>query len=314
MKRILYLSHATPAVYSIIREAVPAGFELITLERDNDDERREKIAGCEVVIVAAYPLRKPVIEAARRLELVHHQGVGWQDTIDHAELRERAIPLALTPAGTTVGVAEHTILLMLAALKLLPHADSELRQGRFHINALRPVSRELNGLIVGYVGMGRIGQAVAERLRAFGTRGIYFDPNVSSVEGLQKGSFDEVLQAADVLTLHIPLARETYHLIGAPELARMKRGAYLINASRGGLVDEVALGAALASGQLAAAGLDVFESEPVAAGHPLSKLRNVVLTPHIAAGTRDALSAKMRALFANIEGFYRGDALSNRVF
>ena len=184
MKRVLYLSHATPEVYSIIRSAVPAEFELVTLERDSDDERREKVAASEVVIVAATPLRKPVIDAAKRIELVHHQGVGWQDTIDHAVLKERGIPLALTPEGTTIGVAEHTVLLILAALKLLPYADSELRLGRFHINALRPMSRELSGLTVGYIGMGRIAQAVAERLRAFGTHGIFFDPNVSAANGL----------------------------------------------------------------------------------------------------------------------------------
>lgn len=314
MKRVLYLSHATPEVYSIIRDAVPAGFELITLEQNSDDERCEKVAACEVVIVAATPLRKPVIEAAKRIELVHHQGVGWQDTTDHAALKERGIPLALTPEGTTVGVAEHTVLLILAALKLLPYADSELRQGRFHINALRPVSRELSGLTVGYIGMGRIAQAVAERLRAFGTHGIFFDPNVLALDGLQSTSFEQVLRQADVLALHAPLTAQTHHMIGAAQIAQMKRGAYLINTSRGALIDEAALVSALASGHLAAAALDVFETEPLPAGHPLSRLKNVVLTPHIAAGTRDALMTKMRALFANVERFYRGEPLANRVF
>ena len=307
MKRVLYLSHATPEVYSIIREAVPAEFELLTLDENSDDERREKIAGCEVVIVAATPLRKPMIDAAQRLELVHHQGVGWQDTTDHAELKTRGIPLALTPEGTTVGVAEHTVLLILAALKLLPFADSELRQGRFHVNALRPVSRELSGLTVGYVGMGRIAQAVAQRLSAFGTQGIFFDPAIASVPGLQSKSFDKVLQEADIVSLHVPLTTETRHLIGAAEIAQMKRGAYLINTARGGLIDETALERALESGHLAAAALDVFETEPMPAGHPLSRLKNVVLTPHIAAGTRDALQTKMRALFSNVQRFYRGE-------
>lgn len=314
MKKVLYLSHATPEVYSIIREAVPAGFELITLEQNSDDERREKVAACEVVIVAATPLRKSVIEAAKRIELVHHQGVGWQDTTDHAALKERGIPLALTPEGTTVGVAEHTVLLILAALKLLPYADSELRQGRFHINALRPMSRELSGLTVGYIGMGRIAQAVAERLRAFGTHGIFFDPNVSAADGLRSTSFEQVLQQADVLTLHAPLTAQTHHIIGAAQIEQMKRGAYLINTSRGGLIDEAALISALQSGHLSAAALDVFETEPLPAGHPFSRLKNVVLTPHIAAGTRDALMTKMRALFANVERFYRGEPLANRVF
>jgi len=314
MKKVLYLSHATPEVYSLIRDEVPAGFELITLEQNSDDERRAKVAACEVVIVAATPLRKPVIDAAKRIELVHHQGVGWQDTTDHATLKERGIPLALTPEGTTIGVAEHTVLMILAALKLLPFADSELRQGRFHVNALRPASRELSGLTVGYIGMGRIAQAVGERLGAFGTRGIFFDPAVTAAAGMQRRSFEQVLQEADVITLHLPLTAETRYLLGAGEIARMKRGAYLVNTARGGLVDEQALVGALESGHLAAAALDVFETEPLPAGHPLTRLNNVVLTPHISAGTRDALQTKMRALFFNVQRFYRGEPLQHRVF
>ncbi len=313
MRKVFYLSHATPEVYAIIRAQVPAGYELVTLERDSDEERRARIADCEVVIVAANPLRKPLIDAARRLALVHHQGVGWQDTTDHAELRARGIPLALTPEGTTVGVAEHTVLLVLAVLKLLPFADAELRQGRFHVNALRPASRELAGMTVGYVGMGRIAQAVATRLGAFGTRGVFFDPAVASFEDLERTSLDGVLAASDIVSLHLPLTKETRHLVGVRELARMKPCAYLVNTARGGLIDEAALVAALESGRLAGAALDVFETEPLPAGHPLAKLRNVVLTPHISAGTRDALSTKMRALFANVERFYRGEPLANRV-
>ena len=313
MKRVLYLSHATPEVYGIIRAAAPAEFELRTLERDSDDERRARIADCEVVIVAATPFRKSVLDAARRLELVHHQGVGWQDTTDHAEIKARGIPLALTPEGTTVGAAEHTVLLILSVLKRLPFADSELRQGRFHINALRPVSRELSGLTVGYVGLGRIGRAVFERLRPFGTRSLYFDPAVRAVDGIEARSLDALLADADVVTLHVPLTPQTRHMIGAAQLARMKRGAYLVNTARGGLIDEAALAAALKEGRLAGAALDVFETEPVAAGHPLAALPNVVLTPHIAAGTRDALATKMRAIFANIQRFYRGEPLANRV-
>jgi phosphoglycerate dehydrogenase-like enzyme len=314
MKRILYLSHATPDVYAMVRESVPVGFELVTLDRDSDDERRRLVDGCEVIVVAATPLRKPVIDAATRLELVHHQGVGWQDTVDHEALRARGIPLALTPEGTTVGVAEHTVLLMLAVLKRLPFADRELREGRFHINALRSVSRELSGLTVGYVGMGRIARAVAQRLRAFDTHGIFFDPEVDAAEGLRRMPLERVLAEADVVTLHVPLTPATRHLIGERELASMKRGAYLVNTARGGLVDEAALVRALETGHLAGAALDVFEAEPMPAGHPLGRLGNVVLTPHISAGTRDAMTRKLRALFANVERFYRGEPLENRVF
>ncbi|HZO02435.1 MAG TPA: 2-hydroxyacid dehydrogenase [Burkholderiales bacterium] len=314
MRKVLYLSHATREVYAIIREAVPPGFELLTLERDSDEERRQKLADTPIVIVAATPFRRPLIEAAAKLELVHHQGVGWQDTTDHALLKSRGIPLAFTPEGTTIGVAEHTVLLILAALKRLPYADSELRQGRFHINALRPVSRELIGLTVGYLGMGRIGQAVAERLAPFGTRGIFCDPQVTSHPRLEPRTLHGVIAEADVLTLHLPLTPETRHLMNRENLARMKAGSYLINTARGGLVDERALLEALQSGRLAGAALDVFEEEPVRAGHPLAALPNVVLTPHISAGTRDALATKMKAIFSNVQRFYRGEPLANRAF
>jgi phosphoglycerate dehydrogenase-like enzyme len=152
--KVFYFSHAPKNVYAIIREEVPAGFELVTLCDDSDEERLEKIADCEVVIVAAKPMSAALVEAATRLKLIHHQGVGYQDTVATEALKEKNIALALTPAGTTIGVAEHTVLLTLAVCKRLPYADNELRQGRWHINSLRPYSFELFGRTVGYLGMG----------------------------------------------------------------------------------------------------------------------------------------------------------------
>lgn len=318
MPRILYLSHAPEAVYDIIRAEVPAGFELVTLNADSDDERRAKIAACEVVIVAATPLKKPVIDAGQKLRLVHHQGVGYHDTLDVAAVKARGLKLALTPEGTTIGVAEHAILLMLAVCKLLPFADSELRDGRWHVNALRPRSRQLFDKTVGYVGMGRIGQATAERLKAFGTKGVYFDAvtlpaAMEAALGLARVDLPTLLRQADVVTLHVPATAETRHLIDAKALAAMKPGAILINTSRGPLVDESALVAALEAGRLGGAGLDVFEQEPLPRGHPLARFDNVVITPHISAGTRDALAEKMAAVFANISRFYAGENLLNEV-
>ncbi|MEO8304537.1 MAG: 2-hydroxyacid dehydrogenase [Betaproteobacteria bacterium] len=319
MPRVLYLSHATPSVYDIIRGELPPGFELVTLDADDDAERRAKVADCEVVIVAATPLRRDVIDAAGALRLVHHQGVGYHDTVDCAALKARGIPLALTPEGTSIGVAEHAVLLALAVCKRLPYADAELRQGHWHINALRPESRELCGMTVGYLGMGRIGQAVARRLSAFDTKGLYCDdqmPLTADRErelGLERVGFDALLSRSDLLTLHLPLTPATRHIVDAAAIAKMKLGAIVINTARGGLIDEQALHEALQAGRLGGAGLDVFEKEPPAASHPLLALRSVVATPHISAGTRDALQTKMHALFANVERFYRGEALVNAV-
>jgi phosphoglycerate dehydrogenase-like enzyme len=227
--------------------------------------------------------------------------------------------MALTPEGTTIGVAEHTILLMLAAAKHLSFADRELRAGRWHVNALRAVSRELYGKTIGYVGMGRIGQAVAERLRAFGCSGLYADPAVGlsvareEALALRRAPLDEVLEHADVVTIHIPLTEETRNLISRRAIARMKPDAILVNTARGGIVDEAALAEALGAGRLLAAGLDVFENEPPQSDNPLLGLPNVVLTPHVSAGTRDAMRQKLAAIFANLARFFDGNELRNRV-
>lgn len=317
--RVLYLSYASDDVYDLIREAAGTDFELVTLTSDDDAERCEAIRDCHAVICAATPLRKHHLAAGEALKVVHHQGVGWQDTTDWQEIRRRGLPFALTPEGTTIGVAEHTVLLMLAAAKRLSFADTELRQGRWHVNRLRAVSRELHGKTIGYIGMGRIGEAVAERLKAFGCAGIYVDPSLRLGPdrerglGLRCGSLDEVLAACDVLTIHVPLTSGTRGLIDRKAIAKLKPGAIVVNTARGGIIDEAALFDALQSGHVLAAGLDVFEHEPPSPDNPLLGLPNVVLTPHISAGTRDAMRQKMDAVFANLRRFFSGEPMRNQV-
>ncbi len=314
--RVFYNSHGTPEMYEMIREKTGAGVTLVTLDTDEDVERHAKIADCDAVIVAAKPLTANIIAAGRKLRLIHHQGVGYHDTVDLAAARAAKLHLALTPEGTTIGVAEHTVLLMLAAARRASFADAELRKGRWHVNALRPVSVELYGKTVGYIGFGRIGQEAAFRLAGFGMRGLYFDPAVTDPDPRSANmptSFDEVIECADFISLHLPLTPTTRHIISREVIARMKPGAIVINTARGGLIDDAALAEALASGHLLAAGLDVFEGEPIGPDHPFCALPNVVLTPHISAGTRDALDHKMTALFANVDRFRRGEPLANEV-
>lgn len=314
MRKILYLSLGTEEGYNLIRQSIPAGFELVTLSTKEISEVSEKIRDADVVLVGAMTLTGELIAAAASLRLVHHQGVGYQDTVDINALAARSIPLAIMPIGTTA-VAEHTVLLILSTLRRLSFADSELRAGRWHVASLRPVSRSLERRVVGYVGMGRIGQAVAERLKGFRTDGIYFSnarlkPEREQELGLQWVRFPELLARADIVTLHLPATRDTHHLIGAEELAAMKPGGFLINTSRGSLIDEAALFSALVSGHVSGAGLDVFETEPPL-GSPLLSLPNVIVTPHIAAGTRDTLTDKMDAIFANIARYFSGEPLDH---
>lgn len=313
--RIFYNSLGTEAVYAMIRAKMGADMTLVTLDSDEDRERAEKIANCEVVVVAAKPLTGTTIRAGKRLALIHHQGVGYHDTVDLDAARERGLRLALTPEGTTIGVAEHTILLALGAARRAAFADAELRQGRWHVNALRPFSVELHGKTVGLVGFGRIGQEAARRFVTFGTTVVFHDPDVADDPALpgERRPLDWIIENADVISLHVPLTGATRHLVDAAFLARMKPSAIIVNTARGGVVDDRALADALASGGLLAAGLDVFEEEPIAPDNPLCALPNVFLTPHISAGTRDALSHKMTALFANIDRFRRGEPLANEV-
>jgi phosphoglycerate dehydrogenase-like enzyme len=318
--RVAYWSVGTAELYALLRRLAPPELDLLTLETGSEAERLALAGEAEAVVVAASRFSEAHLAVARRLRFVQHQGVGWQDTVAWQGLAARGIPLATTPQGTTLPVAEMTVLLALAALRRLPYADAELRQGRWHVNALRPVSRNLAGRVVGYVGFGRIGQAAAERFAAFGTTGVYFDPVVTlplaeeaRLKLRRAGSLDAVLAEAEIVTLHLPVTAETRNLIDTAAIARMRPGAVLVNTARGGLVDEAALAAALAEGRLLAAALDVFEAEPPPADHPLLGLPNVVLTPHISAGTRDAFEEKLSAALANVAAFLAGQPADNLV-
>jgi phosphoglycerate dehydrogenase-like enzyme len=316
--RVLYLARGTPQLYEAVRSYAPPDIELVTLDSDEPQEVFAKLPDCEAVIVATRKLDREMIAAAPKLRLVVHQGVGYHDTTDVPALRERGIPVAVTPNGTPQTVSEHAVMLMLAACRLLPFADSELRNGRFHVNALRLQSQTLAGKTVGFVGMGRIGQATARRLLGWEMQGLYVDP-VPLADGeaarlnLERVELSELLERADIVSLHVPLTDDTRAMIDRAALARMKQGAVLVNTARGPVVDEAALVEALRSGHLGAAGLDVYEQEPVRAGHPLAGFRNVVLTPHIAAATRDTFAAKMQGVFANISRFYAGVPLQEQV-
>lgn len=319
LRKIFYNSWVPREMGEFLRGLLPEGLELVTLEADSDEERRERIAEAEVAVVAAKPLAKEVLAAGRSLRLAHHQGVGYQDTLDVGALKDRGIRLAITPVGTTESVAEHTVMLMLAVLRRLCYADSQLREGKWLINELRLQSRELRFCRVGIVGMGRIGQAVARRLKAFGVSGAYYDPVAALGEaeerelGFARKDFDELLRESDIVTLHLPCTEETRHCMDRRAVGLLREGAVLVNAARGGLVDEVALHEALRSGRLGGAALDCFEREPPDRKNPLLALPNVVLTPHIAAGTRDAIEEKWRFIYRNASGFLRDGTLENEV-
>jgi phosphoglycerate dehydrogenase-like enzyme len=316
--KVLYFNHGGQDLYDLVKSSSKPGIEIVTLETGSEEERLAKIADCDAVIVGSFALERRFIDAARRLRFVHHQGVGYHDTVDIAALRERQIALAIAPGGTSIGVAEHTLMMMLGVGKRLAFVDAEMRAGRWHTNDLRAESHQLTGATVGIVGLGRIGKELARMLTVFRTTTLYHDivdmpAEVERDLKVRRVGLDELLTRSDIVTLHVPLTKDTRHLIDTAALKKMKRGAYLINNARGPVVSEAALVEALKSGHLGGAGLDTYEVEPPPGITPLAQFRNVVLTPHHAPGTIEAMKLKMDDIFANIDRFRRGEALVDRI-
>jgi len=264
-----------------------AGYELLFSPYDRPlqpHELVELIGDAVAVIAGVDSFPKEVFERAPRLRVISRFGVGV-DNVDLAAATEHKVVVTITPGANAVAVAELTILLMLALARHLPAHDRWTRSGEWK----RVTGMELAGATLGIVGLGRIGREVASRARAFGMRIVFTDPvppPEALVDELEATplSLDDLLPTSDVVSLHLPLTNETYHLIGARELARMKSTAFLINTARGGLVDEQALYEALKEKRLAGAAFDVFEQEPPGAS-PLLQLDNFIAMPHTGSAT-----------------------------
>lgn len=229
-----------------------------------------------------------LLAAGPNLKVIGRAGVGV-DNIDVAAAVARGIVVVNSPMAASISVAEHTLGLLLALARQTPAADAVLKQGKWEKSSF--VGVELSGKVLGLLGLGRIGALVANRAAAFGMSVVAYDPYLTEAQILERkavpAAFDEVLAQADYVSLHLPLTTETTGLLGEAQLARMKPGARLVCAARGGVLDEAALRAALDSGHLAGAALDVFAQEPPAPGsiatHP-----KVIATPHIGAQTAEA--------------------------
>ncbi len=253
-------------------------------------------------------LRLPasILSQAPRLRIVARHGVGF-DNVDIDHLAERGIPMAIAAEANAVSVAEHTLMLMLAAAKHLRSYEDAVRHGRW---AERSSARavDLRGRTVLVVGHGRVGHRVAALCHAFGMTVLVHDIAPVPPSGAYEvaPSLDAALPCADVVTLHIPRDRSSAGLFDAARLARMKPGAVLVNCARGGIVNEPALAAALASGALAAAGLDVFDDEPPDPANPLLHLPNVVATPHSAATTAEGARRMAISVAENILAAFAG--------
>ena len=290
------LDRPTTTRILVAESIAPEGVEALRARHEVDvktglsaEELREIVAGYDALIVRSQvDVDAALIAAGTRLQVIGRAGVGV-DNVDLDAATRAGITVVNAPTGNTIAAAEHTIALLLALARRVAPADASVRRGEWTRSAFQGV--QLHGRTLGIVGLGKIGMAVAEGARGLGMTLLGSDPYISAEQAALRGvdlvELDELLARADAVTVHVPLTRATTGLIDAKAIARMQRGAFVLNVARGGIVDEDALAAALREGQLGGAGIDVFVDEPPKTS-ALLDAPNTVLTPHLGASTVEA--------------------------
>lgn len=275
----------------------PVADEAMDMLREEHDVAFNELTGSElaeeigpyhgIMVRSGTQVTREVVEAADNLEVIGRAGIGV-DNIDLEAASERGVKVVNAPTGATPSVAELTVAHMLALARHLPLADRTMKQGKWAKKQLK--GTELKDKTLGLVGCGNIGSLVAEYAQALDMTVVGYDPYLSQEElaeaGIEKKDFDEVLRAADYVSLHVPHVEATHHIIDAEALQTMQPHACLVNCARGGVVDEDALYEALTDGEIAGAALDVYEEEPPGETR-LTALDNVVMTPHLGAATKE---------------------------
>ncbi|MBR0667840.1 hydroxyacid dehydrogenase [Roseomonas hellenica] len=310
--RVTFHYEAGPALAAQL-----AALEDVTVETCAEaDEARfaALLPRTEVLWHVLKPVTSAHMDAAPSLKLIQKIGVGV-NTIDVEAAKARGIAVCNLPGTNSPAVAEMTLLLMLGALRQAARFDAATRAGNGWAQppAVQDGLRELGGLTVGLIGAGAVPRALAPVLHALGCHVLYTATAPKPDGPGEFRSLDALLVESDLVSLHAPLTPATRHMIGAAAIARMKPGAVLVNTARGGLVDTAALAAALTSGRLSAAGIDVFEEEPVASGNPLLSLPNVLLAPHIAWLTTGTFARSFALAAENCRRLRDGAALLHRV-
>ncbi|MDO9508887.1 MAG: phosphoglycerate dehydrogenase [Thermovirgaceae bacterium] len=317
MYKVLVTEVISDAGLEILRQDPDVRLEIRTgLSRD---ELLKAVADVDGMITrSGTPLDAEVLGAAKKLKAAARAGVGL-DNIDLAEASRRGVVVINAPTGNTLAATEHTMALMLSLVRRVPQACSSVTSGEWKRSKF--VGRQLSGKRLLVIGLGRIGTQVALRCRAFGMEVTAYDPYVSAEKAERAGVrlVDDLpggLSLADVVTMHVPLTRETRGMLDSSSLKACKRGAYIINCARGGLVDEEACAENVRSGFLSGAAFDVFDGEPARKDHPLlaEDIRDrVVLTPHIGANTEEAQSAVATIACSNLLAALKGKACENAV-
>ena len=289
--------------------------EVLVKTKQPLEELKKLIADVDACVVrSGTQITAEVIAAAKELKVIGRAGVGL-DNVDLEAASKRGIVVINTPGGNTVSAAELAFCMIMALARNITEANNSVKRGEWERKKF--IGTELDGKTLGVLGLGRIGGEVAKRAQAFRMRVVAYDPFLRADKAAQIGvepmSLEEVMKVSDFLTLHLPLTAENKHMIGEKEFAKMKKGVRIVNCARGGLIDEKALATAIRSGQVAGAGLDVFESEPPPKDHELFKLPQVILTPHQGASTEEAQVAVAVDVAQSIIDYLHGKGSKNAV-
>ena len=291
-----------------------AGIEITNISADFDQAHFEKIIPeYDALIIGAHDFSEADMERCPNLKIICKHGVGL-DNIHVNKAKELGIAVCNAPGTNSNAVADLALGLMLSVCRKISHSAALVREGVWKSH----IGEDVCGKTVGLLGFGAIAKGVARRARGFGMKILAYDPFVTQLPEEFEGwvelcDMDKVITTCDILSVHIPLTPETKGIISTKELAKMKQGSYVINTARGGIVDEMALYEALKSGYLNGAAMDVVESEPMTPDHPLLSLDNVVVTPHIAMYSKEAINAVSMICAENVVACLTGGQMINRV-
>lgn len=290
MKKVLILEPIHREGINILKKHC----EVVELSGRIDIEDLKKIVSeFDIIISRGFiKITSNVIEAAKRLKTIVVHGVG----IDHIDLKaaeRKGVKIVNTPEALTDSVAEFTIGVLISMLRRIPQADKAVRVGQWGRKYTDLIGVELMGKNVGIIGLGRIGSAVARRLKPFKVKLYYYDKirkeDLEKELGIEYLGLNDLLKISDIILIHAPLTEETYHMISKDQFELMKNGVYIVNMGRGAIIEEKELIKYIENGKIAGVALDVFEVEPLPIDSPLTKYENVILTPHLAASSHEAL-------------------------
>ncbi len=311
MPKVLCTDPLPQPFINIGQRMLPNGVRFEAVPTLSTEDFARLAADADVLFVLHRPIDAALLALAPRVRLIQRNGVGYEN-VDLDAAAAAGIPVAYTPGANAEAVAEHALLLMLALVKRFVAAEQSTRSGDWSpMEFAQAGIGDLAGATVGLVGFGHTGRAVAKRLHAFGSRLVYHtrrrvDPALEQQYGATYLPLSELLATSQIVSLHLPLSQATHRLIGDEQLALMPRGSFLVNVSRGGLVDEAALRRAVERGHLAGAGLDTIQREE-AGGNPFTDLPQVIVTPHTAGSSGRGVNGLVQRSFANIKRVLAGE-------